>query len=201
MHNTRIQHTMADTYSSGFTLIELIMSVVIGGMIMTMGVPSFSSFIKNNQLTTQVNDFVSTANIARTEAIKRKSRVVVCKSSSGTGCSSSSASWQSGWIAFVDTDNDNTVDAGEDIIAVKKALPEGATLKSNTTLTSGGSSGVAFFFDAKGRSSVVTGGTGELLVCDSRAALSHSKLVYLTSIGRIETISSPSSSDTSLTCA
>jgi type IV fimbrial biogenesis protein FimT len=64
---------------SGFTLIELIMTLVVGGIVMTMAVPSFSTFIKNNQLTTQANDMVSTINLSRTEAIKRRDRITICK--------------------------------------------------------------------------------------------------------------------------
>lgn len=202
MYNTNTHEHLNYSKQSGFTLIELIMTIVIGGLIMTLGVPSFSSFMKNNTLTTQANDFVSTVNIARMEAIKRKSNVVICKSSTGTGCGASTLGWEDGWIAFVDTDGDKTVDAGEDIISVKTALPDGTSLTSTATLTATpGTSNVAFYFDRNGRSSIAAGATGYLLLCDSRPGLSHAKAIHIEPIGRVETISSPSSDDTdSMTC-
>jgi type IV fimbrial biogenesis protein FimT len=80
---------------SGFTLLELIIAISITGILIAMAIPSFSDMIRNNRLTTYANEFVTSLNIARSEAIKRGQHVVIRKT--GTG-------WENGWQVFVDVD-------------------------------------------------------------------------------------------------
>lgn len=171
---------------TGFTLVEMLISLVIGALVLTMGVPSFSAFIKNNRMTTQVNDFVSTANIARSEAVKRGARIVVCKSNNGTTCDTGSNGWEQGWIAFVDIDKDGIPEAGETLVSVKGAMTEGTTLKGNTDIAD------FFYFNANGttnfsaRASLVS--YGEIILCDSRMDTTKSRAISITAVGRLETM-------------
>lgn len=57
--------------SSGFTMIELLITIAILGIIMAFAVPSFQTMIENNRVTSQANTLLSAINLARTEAIKR----------------------------------------------------------------------------------------------------------------------------------
>lgn len=81
---------------AGFTLIELILALTIGAVLTTMAVPSFIDMIRNNRITSQTNDFISTLNYARSEAIKRGTGIIVCSSNDQATCTGST--WQSGWI-------------------------------------------------------------------------------------------------------
>ena len=54
----------------GFTLIELVMSIAIVGILLTVGIPSFIALITNNRIVTQTNDFVSDLAHARAEAVR-----------------------------------------------------------------------------------------------------------------------------------
>ena len=98
----------------GFTLIELIITVAIVAILLAIGVPSFQEMMRNNRVAAHTNDRLSSLNLARSEAIKRGVRVSLCKSSDGLSCATT-GDWTQGWIVFVDTDNDATVDAGENI--------------------------------------------------------------------------------------
>ncbi|MGB5065269.1 MAG: GspH/FimT family pseudopilin, partial [Candidatus Competibacter sp.] len=69
---------------SGFTLIELMITVALAAIVLTLGVPAFQETIRNNRLATTVNDFISSLNLTRSEAIKRGTRVTLCKSANGT---------------------------------------------------------------------------------------------------------------------
>ncbi|NOY67755.1 MAG: prepilin-type N-terminal cleavage/methylation domain-containing protein [Gammaproteobacteria bacterium] len=78
---------MKTNNQSGFTLIEVMMVIVLGSIIITLAIPGFRSFIQNNRIVTQTNGLVTSLILARSEAIKRGTRVSVC-------ASSDSSSWQ-----------------------------------------------------------------------------------------------------------
>jgi type IV fimbrial biogenesis protein FimT len=115
----------------GFTLIELMITVAILAILAGLGAPAMQRFIVNNRLTTAANDMMTIIAYARSEAIRRGSIVTICKSSNGTSCTTS-GNWDQGWIAFVDTDGDATVDSGEQILRIQNAIPEGMQIAGST---------------------------------------------------------------------
>ncbi len=112
---------------SGFTLYELLITLGIAGILLSIAVPSFSSYAQRGQLEKATNDFVTTLNQARSEAMKRNHWVTVCKSTDGANCDTSS-DWKDGWIIFSDTDSNGVLDVGEQLIRVSSALKLGFTL-------------------------------------------------------------------------
>ena len=139
----------------GFTLIELMMTLVIAGILLTVAVPSFSEMIKNSRLTTEINELVTILNYGRTEAIKRGVDVTVCKSNTGTSCA---GNWEDGWVAFVDLNDDGAIDTGETILRIHGALSTGNTLAFPRNRISYSAQGFAVGF------------TGTFVLCDDRGA-------------------------------
>jgi type IV fimbrial biogenesis protein FimT len=88
----------------GFTLVELMMTLVIASIVLTLAVPSFRDLIQNNRITGQVNEMVTAFNLARMEAIRRGSPVSVCASTDQASCSGAN-NWATGWIVFTDTNS------------------------------------------------------------------------------------------------
>ena len=81
----------------GFTLFELMVTLAVAALILSLGVPGFRNFIQNNRATTHTNDLVTALNLGRSEATRRGASVLVCSSSDGATCSGSN-DWSSGWI-------------------------------------------------------------------------------------------------------
>jgi len=172
-------------HQAGFTLVELMITLFIAAILITVAVPSFTTTIQNNRVTAQINDFVSTLNFARTEAIKRGARVTVCKSGDASNCDTSTTGWEQGWIVFVDSDADNTHDGGEDILLTSEGLAAG------NSLTGDSGSNVKNFVSYKpsGKTTFpVNGGEVELILCDSRNNDAVTKAISVAPTGRVSTI-------------
>jgi type IV fimbrial biogenesis protein FimT len=112
----------ASQTDAGFTLIELMVTLGIAAILLTIAVPSFEETIRNNRLTAQTNDLVTSFNLARSEAIKRRSTVAVCTSSDQATCNDAAA-WADGWIV--------RDEAGDTVIQAFPAL-KGSTTVSTT---------------------------------------------------------------------
>lgn len=85
---------------SGFTLIELMVTLAVAAIVLSVAVPSFQTQLLNNRSIVLGEDFASAVNYTRSEAIKRAGRVSLCASKDGATCV---GTWTDGFIAFVDT--------------------------------------------------------------------------------------------------
>lgn len=81
----------------GFTLIELMLTISVAAVLLTVGVPSFQEFIASNRLTSEVNGLSAFIQLARSEAIKSGRRVTLCASSDGTSCATTGY-WEQGYL-------------------------------------------------------------------------------------------------------
>jgi type IV fimbrial biogenesis protein FimT len=101
----------------GFTLVELMITVIVIAVVATVAVPNFARVIESTRLTGYSSELVSAVNTARSEAIKRGSRVGVCASNDQATCSGSD-DWSTGWIVYVDDGSGNV----DEVLRVREAF-------------------------------------------------------------------------------
>lgn len=90
--------------AKGFTLIELMITITVAGILLTIAVPSFTKLVLSNRLKSYANDFVASVHLARSEAIKRNAPIELCMSSNGTSCITT-GDWEQGWIVINTADS------------------------------------------------------------------------------------------------
>lgn len=161
-------------FNAGFTVIELLVTLSVASIVLTVAVPSFSTLVQDSRLVTQSNDFLSALMLAKSEAIKSNRPATICPSTNGSACTGGKI-WSDGWIVFSDTDRNGAVDAGEEVIQVGTAFSGGNTLQSSNL------SRVTFL-----SSGFSLGFMGSFSLCDSRGA-NHSRRLVLNMQGRVRT--------------
>ncbi len=160
---------------SGFTLIELMMVCAVVGVMVVVSVPNMGAFIKNQRIKSQMFDFLNALNIARSEAVKRKTTVTICSSADldSTPTCAASTNWATGYIIFEDPNNDGTFTGGTDTV-----INLGNPLTGNNTFNSTGSS-VRYQTDGS------TLGTTRFAICDNRTpAVDYGRQINITMVGR-----------------
>lgn len=91
--------------ASGFTLIELMITIALAAILVTLGAPAFREALQNNRAAAQTNNLVAALSLARSEAVRRGAAVSVCPSSNQAACDDGGTDWSVGWIVFIPSTN------------------------------------------------------------------------------------------------
>jgi type IV fimbrial biogenesis protein FimT len=153
----------------GFTMIELLVTMAIAGMLMMIAVPAFTAFVQNQRIITATNSLVLSLNLARSEAIKRDqpTGVTVCASTDSQTCNGTS--WSQGWIVIDTSGGANAgVLQGVPSVGANDTISEAAgqlqsVFQSNGTVTQAASFTVCDSRGATYAHSVDLGPTGRVL--------------------------------------
>ncbi len=176
------------TKKNGFTLFELVITLTIAAILVTIAIPAFSRTIAKTRLRSQLQIVFTHHQLARSEAIKTSQRVTLCKSDNGTQCTSE-ASWSEGWIVFSDPDLDKTVNNSDRIIVVQQALASSLSLNYRGF---GSPNYISYFADGRSTSN------GTFTLCDQYGA-PDAKSVIISRTGRAR-IDSKTASGKALDC-
>jgi type IV fimbrial biogenesis protein FimT len=163
--------------ASGFTMVELMMTVAIGVIVLTLAVPSFRYVTNSNRIAAEINGLLGDLQFARAEAIKEGKTVTVCVSTDGATCTGGEA-WQGGWIVFQDPTNFGVVDANENILRIQKTFSGTDTFVSN---------GISFVtFNREGYAAPIANGT-LLTLHDSTDNGSWTRCLAINLVGQMTT--------------
>ncbi len=139
---------------SGFTLIEMMVTLAVLAILVTVAIPNYQAFVLNSRMTAQANDFLASLQLARSEAIKRNASVTM--SAKGDG-------WEDGW---------QITDAGGNV------LRDFPALKGQSSLGSGGDV-VTITFQSNGRAAATT-----FNLCGPDISLDPGRDIELSALGR-----------------
>lgn len=105
----RYYRTPLETFQRAFTLIELMVTLSVLGVILAIALPNLRDFVVGNRLSANVNAFIGVLSYARSEAIIRNQRVIVCAKTDGAiGCDADDFWGKYEIQVFVDEDGSGT---------------------------------------------------------------------------------------------
>ncbi|WP_439607942.1 GspH/FimT family pseudopilin [Hydrogenophaga sp.] len=118
---------------SGFTIIELLVTVVLLGILASLAAPTFTDMFRRFRVDTAREEFMASVNLARGEAIRQGLPVVIRRA---TGCGTAltdNQDWSCGWRVFADTDGNNTLNGAETATQEVFVPPNVTVRKGNNT--------------------------------------------------------------------
>jgi type IV fimbrial biogenesis protein FimT len=169
----------------GFTLTELIITMVIASILAAVAVPAYQDFMRSTRMSTTANEVIAAFNYARSEAIKRNRRVTICKSNNKATCTSS-AEWHHGWIIFAeDLTFNSDYDTGETMLRIQGKLKNDLQLDPIAS----GTIFNALSFTARGQGSVagVTTTTVTMSLCDDKG-IDEARAIVVSRTGRVNVV-------------
>jgi type IV fimbrial biogenesis protein FimT len=125
---------MKNRTQTGFTLYELLTTMLIVGVVLSLGIPNMQSFRLNSRMTAAANDLHSSFHLARSEAARAKNNISICASAdSSLATPVCSGGFEAGWVVFEDRNADLVVDDGEPILRRYPAMNTDITIKTVDT--------------------------------------------------------------------
>lgn len=107
----------------GFTLIEMLTVLTVAAILLGIGVPGLRSLLASQQVASAAHGLLAAINLTRSEAIRRGTRVDLVPADGND--------WGSGWIVFVDDNDNQKRDRGEQLVFSHSAVADGIGITSN----------------------------------------------------------------------
>ncbi len=97
----------------GFSLYELLMTMILVALVLTLGIPSFGSVVANHRVRVEVDALFHAVHVARKASVVRRRVIMICPSYDGIDCEPG-FDWSMGWMMFVNTDRDRPAARDDD---------------------------------------------------------------------------------------
>jgi type IV fimbrial biogenesis protein FimT len=163
---------------AGFTIIELMITLIVASVLLGIAVPNMRNFILGSRLTAQTNTLVAALQYARSEAVKRATTITV----GPQGSTATATAWDTnGWRVFIDTDADGVLDSGEVTLRAEAAVPSNSDYASVTVNTA------PLTYRANGSASTALTAT----FCSNKyKSVKNARQVTVTAVGTVQTTES-----------
>lgn len=157
-------------HTRGFSLYELLVTLAIASLVLTIGLPSFGGLVADKRLRAETDALFHALHLARKTSVVQRREVTLCPSRDGAACDPVT-DWSGGWILFVNSDRDGPpqVDDGEPVLT-RRQVDERVRIEANRR---------AFTL----RSTHLRATNGTLVVCD-RTERAETRAVVVSYTGR-----------------
>lgn len=182
-----VRHTRRVAPEKGVTLIELLVTVVVMGVLASFALPGFSRLIASSRMTTQTNEFIAGLNLARSEAVKRSQNVAVRADKDGI-------EFAEGWTVFTDKDGNGEPGSTDDDGAIVRVSGRLAGQTSVKRVTASGTETKTYansseadkryvVFNARGGSN--SGARAYFKICDLGNPQVAGRIVQVSVVGKV----------------
>jgi len=160
--------------AAGFTIIELMITILIASIMVALAAPGMKELMERNRVQTAADTLFTSLMLARSESLKRNQPVVMCKTTDQATCSASaSVYWEQGWLVYADADGDSAPDPNE-ILRVVEPMRNGDTVRVSGAFTN------SLSYRTDGSAS----GTGTFVLCNAEGDTSFAREVDVSVTGR-----------------
>lgn len=163
-------------FKAGFTLVELLVSVAVLSVLVSMAVPNFQSVVSDTRQASYYNKVASALRYARSEAIKRSAAVSICARASDNSCGDD---WANGMLIFLDATNNGiplVYDGTDTTLRTVRVSSAKISLRASALVLANGTPAVATVvrFNSRGQPNWIN---GTMVLCDDRGAKEARALV------------------------
>ncbi|MGJ8690152.1 MAG: GspH/FimT family pseudopilin [Gammaproteobacteria bacterium] len=101
----------------GFSLVEMILTLAIVGILISLSVPNLTSLLRQNEVSIMQKTLILHVNLAKSSAANSGHIVTLCPSSNGAECA---GSWTQGSMLFIDKNANRRVDPEDRILRIRR---------------------------------------------------------------------------------
>lgn len=102
------------TYQKAFTLVELVVTILVATVVISIAVPSFTNLIESSKARTTRDLLVSSIHLAKEKAQTKRVDVYLCATDDSETCSES---WGGDWLVYEDSDGSASLTSDDLIIS------------------------------------------------------------------------------------
>lgn len=178
---------MNNATQTGFTLYELLTTMLIVGVVLAIGVPNMQAFRQNARMTATANDLHSSFHLARSEAARAKTNITICATAdSVVAVPLCGGELEAGWIVFEDRNGDIAVNGADAVLRRFGPVADGIIIT-----TPGPDDYFSYASTGLGRGNVTgTPALATMMLCDPRGntrgggGKSTARVLIVTPLGR-----------------
>ncbi|MBT1064983.1 GspH/FimT family pseudopilin [Bowmanella sp. Y26] len=120
------QNKLHSLYSQqGLTLLELMITLSIVGILLTLVAPNVRDILIRNNVTSQVNEISGIVQFARSNAIDEQNTAIICPTPDFSNCSTN---WDQAKMVFNDLDGNGNRSEDEELLAATGLPPKSLTI-------------------------------------------------------------------------
>lgn len=124
------QHSIVSVFArqpneKGMTLLEMLITLAIAAIVLTVVAPSVQTIIAKNRTTSEINELSAIIQFARFTAIDQTSTTLVCPAGNYATCTTN---WNEPKIVFIDSNGNGSRDSSETLLISSTGISSSNTM-------------------------------------------------------------------------